>query len=910
MKLSIQFFKRKDIYWNDEVITLPYAKARLLLCLLVEASSLTRTLVCRLLWPESDEVQARKSLRNAIYEIRKRTAQPLILSEGKEIITLNPLVRMESDLIEIKETTVWNDDSIRDFSENMGNDFLSWEDFSFSWELEEWADEKVLYYRKKMMEKTVELMSASNQTDVKKKLAQLLISLDPYHEAGYQTLMEMLLNEGDQRTAIQVYKNYAKMLKEEFDVEPHDSLKLLYDRSIHPSKAVTNRVNTYFERQHELIDTECELQRWSEGSTYRSVYIFGESGIGKTRYLREVEKNMHMQGIAYSIACFKHEKSFPFFHLQLFLKEMISKVAKDKLEQINSTYPELIQQIQYNDVEYFNFSKERIVADVMGLLRIITGDQGAVLLIDDLQYLDAQTSEILVYLLSYSKRLMFIMTSSYRLAGNQQPLLSALDRYQALFPISLNRLEASQLDSFLDCLKGKLDVEKEQIMEITEGSPFFIVEMLNNQKYGNRVDALSHNMKNLMESYFERISSQAREVMNLCSCMNPPYRFEDIQSVLSMDLEEAIGVVQELIDNGAFDSFVCMDGSPCFKFSHNKLKDYTSEKLSGLVKQTYHCRLFRSFAEKKKGKHLYDHKFMSDIIHHCKGCGDKLHQFKYEIMQMESISNISHEVFPTCYTKRQEAFSGYFLDEDAFFEKTTKLIELYEEIEDLENVDLIHYYCRLLIMIGRFKKDRIDEDSVHGYFDKCILIAKRYQFKRLLYISYVMKIHHAINVDDMEELKEQLDCIKYELLDTLEETDQLNYKKFEGYYQIRTHQREKGKQILCDVLKTYHERDVKGEYRLSRASALYFLAEGERCQKNYESSIDYLLQAADLVEKDKEIPSMAIILSRLGISTYELGRYSEAHYYLNKSIQMYDRTIFEWGKKETLKYLEETKKKI
>lgn len=65
-----------------------------------------------------------------------------------------------------------------------------------------------------------------------------------------------------------------------------------------------------------------------------------------------------------------------------------------------------------------------------------------------------------------------------------------------------------------------------------------------------------------------------------------------------------------------------------------------------------------------------------------------------------------------------------------------------------------------------------------------------------------------------------------------------------------------------------------------------------------------------MIDEEKEIPSMAIILSRIGIATYELGRYKEAYYYLNRSIALYEKTIFTWGKEETLQYQNASLEKI
>lgn len=151
MKLSIRYFKSTDIRWNQDILNLPYGKARLLLFLLVEAKTMMRSRICELLWPEVEELQARRSLRNAIYEIRKRTSQELIESKGKDMICLSPQVQVDFDL-ELDVASLWSEMSMDALLRDYEGDFLFFENLHSSWELEAYIQSKATYYRKRRIE--------------------------------------------------------------------------------------------------------------------------------------------------------------------------------------------------------------------------------------------------------------------------------------------------------------------------------------------------------------------------------------------------------------------------------------------------------------------------------------------------------------------------------------------------------------------------------------------------------------------------------------------------------------------------------------------------------------------------------------------------------------------------------------
>lgn len=68
--INIKMFGNFEVNMNHVKILFPYNKAQALFCYLIINKECTRDKLAGLFWPEEEESNAKKNLRNALYKIK------------------------------------------------------------------------------------------------------------------------------------------------------------------------------------------------------------------------------------------------------------------------------------------------------------------------------------------------------------------------------------------------------------------------------------------------------------------------------------------------------------------------------------------------------------------------------------------------------------------------------------------------------------------------------------------------------------------------------------------------------------------------------------------------------------------------------------------------------------------------
>lgn len=94
------------------------------------------------------------------------------------------------------------------------------------------------------------------------------------------------------------------------------------------------------------------------------------------------------------------------------------------------------------------------------------------------------------------------------------------------------------------------------------------------------------------------------------------------------------------------------------------------------------------------------------------------------------------------------------------------------------------------------------------------------------------------------------------------------------------------------------------KFYILNISAIYmYLGESKFMQNRLDDAFDLFSNALNICDEKEDVSSLSIILSKLGIIKYCIGKKNEAMYYLSKSLEYYDKTIFIWGRIQTYYYL-------
>src|SRR5579864_437758 len=436
-----------EVFHDGCRLTFSLRKAQaLLLYLAVERGLHPRSKLAAFLWPDSAPHGARTALRNAIGLLRSLLSDSAPASHShllirRDALGLNPQGPLELDLDVVQQaccqaqrlSTVPSVPQrtalVAQFQHALSlvrGPFLEgfWlrEDAPFDeWVLQEqqqWqARLQLLFDRLSAWQE-----AAGEQEQARATLTQWL-SLDPLQEEAYRRLMRVQLALGHATAALQVYDTLLARLAEELRVKPSadtvalaEHIRTTAARSpgsppAHPSTAASEppselvaplvgRAATF----HQLV---VPYQQARQGQP-QTVLVVGEAGIGKTRLAHEFVAWARVQGAeVLSGQAFEMGGRLPYQPLVEALRPRLEEenAPEDLLEdlwlaELSRLLPEL--RVRYPDLPAPTqdelTAKIRLFEAVARLLDALAQRAPLVLLLDDLQWVDGASLDLLRYL--------------------------------------------------------------------------------------------------------------------------------------------------------------------------------------------------------------------------------------------------------------------------------------------------------------------------------------------------------------------------------------------------------------------------------------------------------------------------------------------------------------------------------
>ncbi len=450
-------FGPPEVFYDDSRLTFALRKAQaLLLYLAVEGGLHPRSKLAAFLWPDSDPHDARTALRNALVLLRSLLADPDASasqhspSPGRgahllslhDALGLNPQAPMELDLDVVQQAYDQAQRHVMTPSEEQRaalvtqlqraltlvrgpflDGFWLGEDAPF----DEWRVQQQQQWQVRL-QLLCERLSCWQESggELEQAIDTLTrwLELDPLAEEAYQRLMRVQMARGDASAALQVYATCQKRLAEELQVKPSPDTVALAERIratvAHRGNAPIRHVMTSVESRPpgELVapligraaafsQLVASFQQARSGQA-QGVLVVGEAGIGKTRLAREFVAWAQAQGAeVLSGHAFELRGRLPYQPLVEALRTRLEEenAPEDLLEdlwlsELARLLPEL--RVRYPDLpaptEDELTTKVRLFEAVARLVDALAQRAPLVLLVDDLQWVDEASLDLIRYL--------------------------------------------------------------------------------------------------------------------------------------------------------------------------------------------------------------------------------------------------------------------------------------------------------------------------------------------------------------------------------------------------------------------------------------------------------------------------------------------------------------------------------
>ncbi len=243
-------------------------------------------------------------------------------------------------------------------------------------------------------------------------------------------------------------------------------------------------------REAELGFLLSSLERVAAAGRGHLVFLVGEPGIGKTRVARELLSRARAAGFGALVGgCFEQYAGLPFFPLVELLTQAwqtapdrVREVAFKRWAELGHFVPDVLRPPALSGDD----DQLRIFRAVTGFLRELASERPLVLFLDDVQWADSATIDLLLYLVRHVSDSRTLVLASCRDAepgayDGLDELRGELVRERLLDEVSLGRL-TPDITGVLIRSRFDTRVASDEFVNLvharTEGNPFFIEEVL------------------------------------------------------------------------------------------------------------------------------------------------------------------------------------------------------------------------------------------------------------------------------------------------------------------------------------------------------------------------------------------------------------------------------------------------
>jgi tetratricopeptide (TPR) repeat protein/transcriptional regulator with XRE-family HTH domain len=363
------------------------------------------------------------------------------------------------------------------------------------------------------------------------------------------------------------------------------------------------------------------IARLTAGTGY-AVLIEGEPGIGKSRLLREVARYAHAQGLpTLTTNCYEIERAMPYQPvidlvtraLERVSTAALSSLAPVSLAELAALVPEIGE--RFPDLpqlsnDFPEARQARLSRAVDQLIEASRDGRPAVLMVDDFQWADDASAQVLHYLARHAAQRPVLMLYAYRdeaVDSNEQfaQLIEGLRRDTDARRVPLARLGYADTESLVAALTDansgvnlgtNLGVPglAERLQRETEGNPFFLMSILQSLSEGETQleprasDApglLPDALRAAVRVRLAHVPKSIRPLLETAAVLGRRFDFDTLLDVTQESEAQLLDAVETLVkrrllreepEGGVYD------------FSHDKLREVAYRDISGARRRLLH----------------------------------------------------------------------------------------------------------------------------------------------------------------------------------------------------------------------------------------------------------------------------------------------------------------------------------
>lgn len=900
--------------FNGKNISFPYSKVQALFCYLVIRKQATRDELSALLWPDMEESISRKNLRNAIYKLKKVFGKEEVIDFlNKSTILFSENTKIDTDVDKLinnkDEVDIYKGEFLKGFMPKDAENFQRW-----VFEMREYLQGIYL----KRLKDQLESEEITENYDEIEKYCKLVIKVDEFDEEAYRKLICCYKNQGKFNSAIELYNKLSDTLNKELAIVPDAKTTEVFKEVLNLMDVrhkEENNENYFYGRINELRLMENNYKNFINGKDSKSILIKGEMGIGKTslkeRFLQTIEKNKEVY--IFETNCYQFENEYALKPWRNIISSLAYVIADTKnktsgiLENIiRELVPEVNNDFRYSENVKLEDTIELLKHDVVGniltyILKKISIDRKVLLVFEDIQWMDSVSISLLTSIISKCEEnnIMFLLTFRNEFNHNVDRFLISAKKYDRIEIIELNRFTTSEVENFIKKALPKYSLSKEIINKIyleTEGNAFFLKEYLNIIESKNNINIMTSKVQDVLKTRFIDISEDERKIVEIASLFHDEVPMFILKELTQKDELEIMDIIEKLEGRFILKESI-NEENICFKFTHQKLREFQYMNLSTAKKKILHNKIGKML-EKTLKNNIGDINIYYKLIYHFENAYNYIDALKYRIKNLNVYLNFSHELFPIIYYSNKSYNELYFNDK----ETTKSLKEIEKSLDNLKSkeqnssevlkleVSVLHIKGRYLIRKGEYEEgikniqDMIDKANEIGCNDYAIE-------------GYKQMIYYCIQTNKSDEMIKHINCglelaVKcnyYEEVGIILRLKAL-YKKMVGEY-------EEAQMLMQESINTLSEtKHAFDKYALNIAACYNYMGDIRKRKENFLEALDYYNKAIEICEQKNVLTSLALFYTNAGETAFYTNDYNLSTRYFKKALNIYKKFDLIWGK--------------
>ena len=583
-----------------------------------------------LLWPDSDEGQARTNLRQLLHHLRRALPNECGLLEGDNqsvYFRRNPACAL--DVSEFDAALAAAETAAQ--SADVTSEHLSLEQAARLYEDEllpglydDWLQPKREQYRQmagKIFGRLAALLEQSRDLQAAIRYAECLVALDPLREAHHQLLIRLHGANRDRASALRAYHQCMRILRRELGVEPSEPTRELFELALKCDLATNIPAevpSVLSDLRSPMIGRKKEWLRLIEywhvaaGGGIHLVVIPGEPGIGKSRLAEELYTWCTQHHVPVARArCYAAQGRLAYAPVAEWLRSEPLRAACAELP--HSQVAELARVLPEILAEDPSIPKPQPLTESWERRHFYDALNAAIsrarkpllLVIDDLQWCDQDSFEWLhsLFCVEQEGGIMVLGTVRTEETGRGHAftrLWSELRQSGQVEEIVLSPLDAQETAE-LGCqiaARQLNDAELAILYRSTQGNPLFVVESIRAGLADASAGVAPPRVHAVIVARLAQLTPSAYELAGFAGAVGRAFSFDLLAKATDWDEDSLSRALDELWQRRIIEG----KGAGEYDFTHDRLREVTYAEVTPVRQRFLHRRIARAIEELHSGQ--------------------------------------------------------------------------------------------------------------------------------------------------------------------------------------------------------------------------------------------------------------------------------------------------------------------